>query len=160
MIEERAIITSLLTNEAAPMVLLQVERSVACGLCGKTSGCGNQVWGKLLGHSQTGFKARNTISAQVGQSVIVAIDEHSVMLAALLLYFVPLVLMLLIALIGQWWFSSNLAAMLGAVIGLLVSWRWMKGWLANRPQAFSYPEVVRLAQANPAHPIDDRCIKQ
>ncbi len=145
MIEERAKITAILSNASSPMVLLEVERKTACGLCGQTQGCGNKVWGNLLGHQQSGFAAKNNIGATIGQSVIVAIDESAVMQAALLLYFAPLVLMLLSAGLCQWFFQSNGIAILGATVGLLLAWRWMKGFLSVRPQAFSYPEIVRLA---------------
>lgn len=144
MIEARAIVTAIIPHATHPLVSLEIERQTACGLCGRTQGCGNQIWGRLLGHQQSGFYASNQIGAKLGQSVIVAMDEHAVMQAALLLYFVPLVLMLVTAAIGQVYFQTNGASIVGAILGLLLTWRLMKGFLAKRPQAFSYPEVVRL----------------
>ena len=148
MIEERALIVGLTDDTAMPLAWLEVERKTACGLCGQTRGCGNKVWGKLFRHQQGQFAASNPIQAGIGQSVIVAIDERSVMHAALLLYFLPIVAMLLMAALAQSLFATNAAALMGALAGLVGAWLWVKGFLAARPHGFSRPEIVRLASDN------------
>lgn len=150
MIEQRALIVGMTGDKAMPLAWLEVERKTACGLCGQSRGCGNKVWGKLFRHQQGQFAASNPIYAAIGQSVIVAIDERSVMHAALLLYFLPIVAMLLIAALAQSLFASNVAALTGALIGLAGAWLWVKGFLAARPHGFTRPEIVRLAS--------DQCI--
>lgn len=147
MIEERALIVGVTNDQQQPMALLEVERKTACGLCGQTRGCGNRIWGKLFHHQQGQFSAKNSIQAAVGQSVIVAIDERSVMHAALLLYFLPIVTMLIVAAIAQALFENELAGLAGALVGLCGSLFWVKGFLAARPHGFSHPEIVRLANA-------------
>ncbi|HEY0907061.1 MAG TPA: SoxR reducing system RseC family protein [Methylophilus sp.] len=147
MVEERALIVAPHENPALDLVYVEIERRTACGLCGQTRGCGNQVWGKLFRHADARFTARNGIHAEVGQQVMIAIDERAVMHAALLLYFLPLVAMLLVSLFCNWWFDSNLASMLGAVVGLVGAWWWVRGFLAVRPHGFSQPHIVRLADA-------------
>ena len=87
MIEERAVILALEYNPATQQSIatLEIERKTACGLCGQTRGCGNSLWGKLFSHKPAVFKASNTINAQVGQSVMIGIDERSLLKSALLL---------------------------------------------------------------------------
>lgn len=149
MIEERALVMSVNNdNPEVPLAYLEIERRSACGLCGQTRGCGNRVWGKLLAHQQAGFLASNTFGAHIGQHVVVAVDERAVMYAALLLYMLPLVTMLGTAAILFWMFASDQAAMVGAVLGLLAAWWWVKGFLSVRPHGFSRPQVVRLADEN------------
>ncbi len=53
MIEERAVILSVSQynhNLSDSTATLEIERKTACGLCGKTRGCGNSIWGKLFAH--------------------------------------------------------------------------------------------------------------
>lgn len=145
MIEERAVIVGMRNDADPSTVLLEIERQQACGLCGQMRGCGNKVWGQLFKHQQGQFLAKNTIQAQIGESVIVAIEEQSVMRAALLLYLLPVVAMLVLASVSTWIFSSELAALSGAVVGVLLSWIWVKHFLAVRPHGFALPDIVRLA---------------
>lgn len=85
MIEEHAIILSTEgDSEAQSVATIEVVRKTACGLCGKTRGCGNAIWGKIFSHKSTSFKAQNGINAKVGQGVIVGIDESALMKSALL----------------------------------------------------------------------------
>lgn len=151
MIEERAVIIALSQDaqSGTSMASLEIERRTACGLCGQTRGCGNQVWGKLLGHQSTAFKAENSIQASVGQSVIVAIDEQALVKAALMLYMIPLASMFLLGVVANVVWQTELAAMLGAVTGLLAGGCWLKGYLMAKPHAMNkQPNIVRLANDN------------
>lgn len=156
MIEERAVIVGMDALQP-PLVWLEVDRKNACGLCGLTRGCGNKVWGKLFRHQQGWFIAKNGIQASIGQSVIVAIDERAVMTAALLVYLLPVISMLLLGALAHYVFANEMAALLGTFAGLLIAWGWLKGFLAVRPHGFSQPEIVRLAEVIPL--ADMHCIK-
>jgi len=122
-----------------------VVRKTACGLCGKTRGCGNAIWGKIFAHKVTSFKAQNNINAKVGQGVIVGIDESALMKSALLIYIVPLVTMFIGAILVSLVFSTNLAAMLGAVAGMLLGYFWVKAHTAGRTYYQEHhPSILRL----------------
>lgn len=148
MIEQRAIILSIeqdqySTNSTAT---LEIERQTACGLCGQTRGCGNRIWGKLLAHNDTSFKAKNPIGARVGQQVIVAIDERVLLKSALLLYGLPLITLFIFALLANTVWGTELASMIGGLAGLLIGWLWIKGYLLHRPYILSQqPEIIGLA---------------
>lgn len=61
MIEEHSIILTL----AVKQTTFELERRTAPGLYGQKRGCGNATWGKLLGHTNHTFNAKNPINAGV-----------------------------------------------------------------------------------------------
>lgn len=158
MIEQHAIILSLETEVAThqsvinqPVATLEIVRQTACGLCGQTRGCGNSIWGKLFGHKSANFKAQNLINAKVGDSVIVGIDESALMKSALLLYIVPLVTMFFGTILASRVVGSEAASLLGAVMGLLLGFVWVKGHTAGGTYFQRHqPKILRLdnIQAN------------
>ena len=153
MIEERAIILSLESESflagstaADSTATLEIERKIACGLCGQTRGCGNSIWGKLFAHQSTAFKAQNRINAKVGDSVIVGINEKALLKSALLLYILPLASMLIGAILATQIHDTNGYAMLGAVIGLILGFVWVKGHtMSSRYFKLQQPVILRLA---------------
>ena len=147
MIEEYAIVT----KSAGTTATLEIERRTACGLCGQKRGCGNATWGKMLGHDSHDFTAENQIHAKVGDSVVVGIDEQAVLNSAFFLYVVPLVGLLIGTLVADYLFKNQFYVILGAVLGLVLGFLWVKGHLIGHDKsgvAFSkkYQAVIlRLA---------------
>ena len=125
MIEEFAVVTKRFDDH----VMLEIERRTACGLCGQKRGCGNATWGKLLGHNGHEFSAENAINANVGDSVVVGIDERIVLSSAFYLYIVPLFTMLIGTLLADYLFNNEFYVMLSAALGLLIGFAWVKGHL-------------------------------
>lgn len=146
MIEERAVILSLENLSGIPSATLEIERKSACGLCGQTRGCGNSIWGKLFAHQSTAFKAQNRINAKVGQSVIVGINESALLKSALLLYILPLITLFLGAMLSTQINHTDVSAMVGALIGLVVGLVWVKGHtMSNNYFKLQQPVILRLA---------------
>ena len=148
MIEERAVILSLESEPSAvdSTATLEIERKIACGLCGQTRGCGNSIWGKLFAHQSTAFKAQNRINAKVGDSVIVGINESALLKSALLLYILPLVTMLIGAILATQIHNTNGYAMLGALVGLVLGFVWVKGHtMSNSYFKLQQPVILRLS---------------
>lgn len=146
MIEQHAIILTLEPQtEGQPLATIEVVRKTACGICGKTRGCGNAIWGKLFAHKMTAFKAQNNIGAQIGQGVIVGIDESAVMKSALLLYMLPLVTMFIGAILISQLHASDIAGIIGAVIGLIAGYLWVKAHITGRVYYQNQqPKILRL----------------
>lgn len=131
MIEEYAIVTHRVGSQAT----LELERRTACGLCGQKRGCGNATWGKLLGHDSHAFSADNPVNANVGDSVVVGINEKAILNAAFFLYIVPLAGLLTGALAANYFFTNQFYVMLGAALGLIVGFLWVKGHLIGSNQS-------------------------
>ena len=150
MIEQSAIILALESQSASHSIAtLEIFRKTACGLCGQTRGCGNSIWGKLLNHKPAKFMALNHIDAKVGDGVIVGIDEVALVKSALLLYILPLVSMFLGAILATQLIRAEFAPILGAVVGLLVGFLWVKGHAAgNVYYQSNQPKILRLENMN------------
>lgn len=153
MIEERAVILSLESETSAAhstaahsTATLEIERKIACGLCGQTRGCGNSIWGKLFAHQSTAFRAQNLINAKVGDSVIVGINEKALLKSAFLLYILPLASMLIGTILATQIHNTNGYAMLGALVGLVLGFVWVKGHtMSSSYFKLQQPVILRLA---------------
>jgi len=86
MIEEEAIVISKDRGFAE----VDIIRTKPCGLCGKTQGCGNSIWGKVFSFKKRKIQIQNNINAKVGEKVKLVIEENYLLKASLLLYGVPL----------------------------------------------------------------------
>lgn len=142
MIEESAVVVDV-KNEVA---LLEIERKTACGLCGKTRGCGISLLGKILKHRSNVFKADNLIQAKIGQSVIVGIQPQALMMSASLVYGVPLLGLFLGALFAKFFVSApsqvDAYSMLGALAGLALALLWLKGHSTGSGLNARYQPVI------------------
>lgn len=151
MLEEYAIVTACQGNEAT----LEIERRTACGLCGQKRGCGNATWGKLLGHASHQFTAQNTLNAKIGDSVVVGFEENAVLKSSFYLYGVPLLGLIAGTLVADVLFVNQLYVMVGAALGLLLGFLWLKGHLAGQnPADKTYQQnyqakILRLAENEP-----------
>ena len=150
MIEEYAVVISLQVTNINPhnqsVATLEIERKTACGLCGKTRGCGNSIWGKLFSHQSSAFKALNHINAKVGDSVIVGINESALLKSAMLLYMLPLATLFIGAMLVMQISNTNASTMLGAAVGLMLGLIWVKGHsAANQYFVKQQPVILRLA---------------
>ena len=131
MLEEFAVVTARKGNQA----ILEIERRTACGLCGQKRGCGNATWGKLLGHQNHQLTAENQVNANVGDSVVVGIDEKAVLRTTLYLYVVPLITLLIGTALADYFFKNQFYVMLGAISGLIIGFLWVKGHLIGHEQS-------------------------
>ena len=131
MIEEYAIVTKCAGTQAT----LEIERRTACGLCGQKRGCGNATWGKLLGHDSHEFTAENKVNANVGDSVVVGIEEQAILNTAFYLYVVPLISLLIGTFVADYLFKNQFYVIVGAVLGLIIGFLWVKGHLIGRDKS-------------------------
>src|SRR5450830_299083 len=131
MIEEYAIVTSCVNSRAT----LEIERRTACGLCGQKRGCGNATWGKLLGHKSHAFEAENLINANVGDSVVVGINEHAMLNSVFLLYIVPLLGLIIGTILADTFLKNEFFVILSAASGLILGFLWVKGHVAGHDGA-------------------------
>jgi sigma-E factor negative regulatory protein RseC len=158
MLEENAIVVDMKDD----LAMLEVVRRTPCGLCGQTRGCGISVWGRLSGHHNNVFKAQNQINAQIGDNVVVGINEHALLMNAFFLYGIPLLTTLCGALAGAALQneSSTIAdrhAVFGALIGLISGLLWLKLRSVNqRFNAGHQPIILRIGAANS---IQNKCNK-
>ncbi len=87
--------------------------------------------------------SNNTRIFRVGEQVQIGIDERALLVATLLAYFVPLVLMLLAAGLSHMAFGSDGLSALAALFGLAIG-AWFVRLHARRQQhsALFHPQVL------------------
>lgn len=142
MIEEQAIVVAIERDQA----LLEIVRNQPCGLCGQTRGCGVSLWGRLLGHRVSLFRAANQINAQAGDSVIVGVDEKALLAGSLAVYGVTLMLLLGGAVLGGFlapaYGNADAYALVGASAGLAAGLLWLRARAASRVVDACYQPVL------------------
>ena len=118
MIEEEAIVIS----KDGEFAEVDIIRTKPCGLCGKTQGCGNSIWGKVFSFQKRKIKIQNNINAKVGEKVKLLIEENYLLKTSLLLYGVPLFFLFGGMIVSEYFLevANDLAVFLGGVLGFLV----------------------------------------
>lgn len=89
MIEETAIVTKIADDGR---VWIKSQQTSACSSCLQQTSCGTATLAKILPKRE--FAVDCDLSLQVGDRVVVAIDDAHLLLTSLLMYFFPLLLML------------------------------------------------------------------
>ncbi|WP_137718813.1 SoxR reducing system RseC family protein [Methylobacillus flagellatus] len=151
MIEEQAVVLTVYDDAAE----LEVVRRTACSLCGQSRGCGVALFGRLFRHHSRVFSASNTIGAQPGDHVMVAIAPQALLVGALKVYAVPLLSLLLGSAAGSvLGAGADLYAVLGAVAGLALGMLWVRlHSMGASVQFAARPQIVSLLPAEAVHAI-------
>lgn len=97
MIEEQATIT----EREGDYAWLEARKQSACGGCELKSGCGTSVLSKWLSPRLNRMRALNEIEAEIGDNVIVGLQEGALLRGAFMVYLFPLVAMLAAALVAK-----------------------------------------------------------
>ncbi len=122
MIEEIA----LVLNCDGEYADIETKPQSSCGGCASSGVCGAGVFSKVFGNRKTVVRVVNSISAKVGDQVIIGLQESVLSKVSLVFYMVPIISMLLLAVLGQetairfGYESYDLFAISGGTIGLLV----------------------------------------
>ncbi|MBC3766884.1 SoxR reducing system RseC family protein [Neptunicella marina] len=139
MIEELATVTAVRNGK------IQVETQIktTCGGCQANDHCGTGIVAKAMSPKMQRLQLDCSLPVEQGQQVVVGIPEQTLLLASLLVYLVP-VLMLVVAAI--------LLPLAGLPEGLVVlfslsfaaiSWLLVKRWLATRDTQFE-PTLIKV----------------
>ena len=126
---------------------VQTIRASACQSCSARSGCGQSALAKVSGGRANQILVANTAGAQVGDEVVIGIDEQSLLTASLVVYGVPLLLMVLASIAGYRWFGgTDAAAMAGALAGLGLGFWWARRWQSGSGDRYE-PRMLRVSSS-------------
>ena len=142
MLETRAIVV----QKDSQHTLVEASGASGCSVC-EGRGCGSSKVGQLFCNKPRQFKVENQINAKVGDEVIVAIVEGTVLSGISLVYLLPLVMMFAGATLGGGWISGEQRdgyAALGALTGLLIGFLWAKRIFSRK--TIHQPYIARLVQ--------------
>ena len=98
MIEEQARVVAVEDG----FVMVQTRRGSACGQCASKKDCGSSTSTSDRGRAFTEIRIATTLSVEVGDTVVLGIDESALVKGALLLYLFPLIAMLVGGIIGDY----------------------------------------------------------
>ncbi len=141
MIEETARVIEVRGQQA----LLQTERKHACQSCSVKSGCGTSTLAKVVGQRSSQIVVDNTLNAEVGEQVVVAIEESALVQGSLVVYMLPLLMMLVMGILAELLFENELLTILLALAGLFLSMTVVRYLLAASGLKKSIqPHLIRI----------------
>lgn len=124
--------------------VVEVEAG-GCGRCHEKGGCGGQQLTQMFCSSPKTYRVDNSLGANIGDRVTVAIAAGSVRRTANLAYGVPLTATIIGAALGTP-LAGDAGAMLGAGVGLVISFIYVRlrsqggsGNFTERPYIVSRP---------------------
>ena len=143
--------TGRVVGVAGDRVWVQTIRTSACESCSARHGCGQRALAGVSGGRANQVLVANSLGAEVGDEVTVAIDESALLGASLLVYALPLVSMVAGAVLGHQLSAGHAAseavAMMGAAAGLLAARRGQ-----SRKAGTWEPTLVEVRQGVVASP--------
>ena len=147
MIEEQALVVKV----EGDFAFLETQRQSSCGHCSVKNSCGTQVLGKFLGNKVATLRCLNSLKAEVGERVVVGIEESALLKGSLLLYLLPILCMIFFA--GLAVMLSQLAenrlasytdlmAIIGAFSGLFIGLLYSKYSVKNTTSQIQFEPVM------------------
>ncbi len=122
MIEETAIVERV---EGSYIWVSPAGMGGACNSCKSSASCSTNLLTTLLQGKQTKtVRVDNSLNAKVNDHIIVGIHPQGLLSGSVLIYLLPLVLLFVLALLGDQLFGemgSILAGVVGLVLGLWIS---------------------------------------
>jgi sigma-E factor negative regulatory protein RseC len=156
MIEEKAIVVAV----EGDSVLLQTQRRSACQSCSVKQGCGTSVLAKVVGQRSAQILVSNTLDANIGDELIIGIDDNALVKGSLLVYALPLILLLVGALLGEllahyYVLNAELMSIVLGAAGFVLAMVLIRYSLSNtRLQREMQPHMLRIVhQARDEHNV-------
>jgi len=115
MIEQIATVVEL-DGDAA---WVEAQRHSACGACATNKGCGAGLFAKAFRFSSPRLKVQHTQDVEVGDRVVIGVDEQALVRGSFAAYIMPILFMLGFALLGETLFAEMLTSVAPDVVGLL-----------------------------------------
>lgn len=130
---------------------IETARKAACSGCSANQSCGTSSLAQVLGNKSTHIKVANQLSAQVGDRVILGIQEQALLKTSLALYLIPLFFMFGTAIgynilvtkihLPPHEYMTALAGLVGLGLGF-ASIKWMTLKMSKNP--YYHPVMLRV----------------
>jgi sigma-E factor negative regulatory protein RseC len=129
-------------------IWISADRQSACGACSAKKGCGQGALSDWMSGQPVEMSVINPagLLPSVGQSVVIGLEEGSLMRASLLVYLVPLLMLVAFAVVARTLGAGEGAQVLLGIAGLIAGFiavRWFTG-RADGNQCYR-PVLLRLA---------------
>ena len=98
MIEEQAIVVSVDKG----FVNVETSSTSGCGSCQSAASCGAGLVSSLFGGKSRTLRIRNTVNARKGDTVTIGLNRLALVVASLMIYLLPLLMLIVGAITGEW----------------------------------------------------------
>jgi sigma-E factor negative regulatory protein RseC len=134
MIEETAIVV----KREGEFAWVEAQRQSTCSSCSANKACGTAVLSKVVGRKVSRMKVLNRVDAEVGDTVVIGLNEAALVKGSLAVYLMPLLFMISFAITGrlvavQMLWPDETVVILFALTGLAVAAIWLRRF-TNRIQ--------------------------
>jgi sigma-E factor negative regulatory protein RseC len=145
MLEARGVVVKI----ADEFAWIRTQRHSACGHCDSQDSCGTASLSQVLGQKVTEVKVRNHVAAQVGDDVMVGLEEQALLRGSLVIYLLPLVCLFTTAILAQSWFDSEILTIISGITGLAGGLLWVKQITVTMAEDVRYqPVILRVMQTS------------
>lgn len=109
---------------------VETARRSACHSCSAQAGCGTGLIGRLLGSRRSQVRVLNTPEVQIGDEVVLGMEEQALVRGSIAVYALPLLALIGGALLFEWLAPLGLvgdgAAVAGGVGGFAAGVLWLR----------------------------------
>lgn len=116
--------TAFVSHIVGDFVFLETQNNGSCGNCSSKVGCGS-VSSIFTFKPRNKLKVNNTLGLKQGDSVIIAMAADKLLMATVLMYVTPLVLLFTFSLIAKLLMGET-ASIVAGLCGLFIGLLWVK----------------------------------
>jgi sigma-E factor negative regulatory protein RseC len=127
---------------------VETQRRSSCSACAAEKACGTATLAKVLGNRRSVVRVLSQIPLDIGDRVVIGIQEQALVRGSLAVYAVPILLLLAGALLGELgaqqylWENAEIASVILGLAGLMGGLFWLGGFTRRIRQDRSYQPVV------------------
>jgi sigma-E factor negative regulatory protein RseC len=144
MIEEQARVISV---EAGGYAWVETQRQGTCTSCAVNKGCGTATLAKWFESRRNRVRVLDPIDTQAGDRVVVGVDESALVKGSLVVYMLPLICLISMAIFGNHLMATTgygeLASVVFGLFGLTVGWGGVS-WFSRKISVDSHYQPVIL----------------
>jgi sigma-E factor negative regulatory protein RseC len=149
MIEEVGVICAIEKADSAQFIWVETEIKSTCGSCEAQSNCGTGAIAKVFANKREKLHFRFDQAVEVGQKVSLGIPEENLLKASMLVYFLPLVILVCSALIGQELLPligllSEVWLVIFSALCTYLTFKFVSRHLKSSDQSEFYPQILKV----------------
>ncbi|OPX56068.1 positive regulator of sigma(E), RseC/MucC [Oceanospirillum multiglobuliferum] len=139
MLEEQA----LVVDKDSQGVWVETCRQSACQSCASKSSCGHSLLGKMSRGQTQRMLVKTHLDLEVGDQVMLGLSESAFLKGSALVYLLPLIAMIIMAIVGEQLFGADSWQSLAlAASGLLIGFLFVRSYSKQHQLDPNYQPVV------------------